>query len=128
MRGSESVMRDLDCEALLLCELGVELGWISADAAQPVLDQLNSATNWQDLGGEWLMECALVDVEMLERLRARFLTETEEGRFGCRGIPLLAAPLRSRERNLAAFLGFGFFFAPEGRGFESFPAYHFSYM
>jgi hypothetical protein len=39
-----------------------------------------------------------------------------------RNVPLLAAVLRSRERIYWIFLGFGFFFEPEGRGFESLPA------
>ena len=39
-----------------------------------------------------------------------------------RNVPLLAAALRSRERIYWIFLGFGFFFEPEGRGFESLPA------
>ncbi len=37
-------------------------------------------------------------------------------------MPLYAAIRRSLERNLLIFLGLGFFFKPEGRGFESLPA------
>ncbi len=37
-------------------------------------------------------------------------------------MPLCAAICRSLERKLLIFLGLGFFFEPEGRGFESLPA------
>ncbi len=37
-------------------------------------------------------------------------------------MPLYAAICRSLERKLLIFLGLGFFFEPEGRGFESLPA------
>ncbi len=38
--------------------------------------------------------------------------------------PLYAAMCRSLERKSLIFLGLGFFFEPEGRGFESLPARH----
>ena len=47
-------------------------------------------------------------------------------RPGCRDMPLYAAICRSLERKLLIFLGLGFFFEPEGRGFESLPARHLS--
>jgi len=70
-------------------------------------------------------------------LRARRAL-TSERRFGsriwCRGgavcrrqfrlFPLVAARFRCESRNSLIFLGFGFFFEPEGRGFESLPACH----
>jgi len=37
-------------------------------------------------------------------------------------MPLYAAICRSLERKSLIFLGLGFFFEPEGRGFESLPA------
>jgi hypothetical protein len=40
-------------------------------------------------------------------------------RPGCRDMPLYAAIRRSLERNLLIFLGLGFFFEPEGRGFAT---------
>ena len=43
---------------------------------------------------------------------------------GCCDIPLCAAICRSLERKSLIFLGLGFFFEPEGRGFESLPACH----
>ncbi len=39
-------------------------------------------------------------------------------------MPLYAAICRSLERKSLIFLGLGFFFEPEGRGFESLPARH----
>jgi len=47
-------------------------------------------------------------------------------RIRCRDLPLCAAICRSLERKWWGFLGFGFFFEPEGRGFESLPACQFS--
>ena len=41
-------------------------------------------------------------------------------------MPLYAAICRSLERKLLIFLRLGFFFEPEGRGFESLPARHLS--
>ena len=43
-------------------------------------------------------------------------------------MPLLAATLRCLERNLLIFLRVGFFFEPEGRGFESLPACQSNYQ
>jgi hypothetical protein len=40
-------------------------------------------------------------------------------------MPLLAAALRWVSSNSLIFQGVGFFFEPEGRGFESLPARHF---
>jgi hypothetical protein len=48
-----------------------------------------------------------------------------ECRPGCRDMPLYAAICRSLERKSLIFLGLGFFFEPEGRGFESLPARQF---
>ena len=43
-------------------------------------------------------------------------------RTECCALPLLAVALRYRETKRLLLLGVGFFFEPEGRGFESLPA------